>query len=159
MTLLPPHCTHPRRGSSGGRGCHLPSPAGGQGHWGKITQSCPRPRFKSTRQANHGRQATNPIGVFSSPSHLLAPGEKGKGTRRRRAAPGKGGREPARSEEPELRRTTAGVDIYPACAHPCTEPATTTSPPHREHRTATLFSPPPWSLSCDDPATLRRVAL
>jgi hypothetical protein len=90
---------------------------------------------------------------------LLASGEKRKGTRHRRAALGNGGLEPAGSEEPELRRTTAGVDIYPACAHPFTESATTTSPPHREHHTATLFSPPPWSLSYDYPATLRRVAL
>jgi hypothetical protein len=141
MTLYPPRRAHLRRGSSGGRGCHLPSPADGQGHWGQITPSCPWPSFKSTKRANHGRQATNPIGVFSSPSPLLAPGEKRKGTRRRGAAPGKGGREPAGSEEPELRRTTAGVDIYPAYAHPFIEPATTTSPPHREHRTAALFSP------------------
>jgi hypothetical protein len=79
MTLLPPpRHAHPRRGSSGGRGCHLPSPADGQGHHGQITPSCPRPRFKSTRRVNHGRQATNPIGVFSSPWPLLAPGEKRK---------------------------------------------------------------------------------
>jgi hypothetical protein len=77
--------------------------------------------------------------------------------RHRRAAP-RGKREPDGSEKPEL-RMTAVVDIYPACAHLFTKLTTTTSPPHREHRTAALFFPPPWSLSCDAPATSRRVAL
>jgi hypothetical protein len=38
------------------------------------------------------------------------------------------------------------------------KPATTTPPPHREHRPANLSSPPPWSRSCDESATSRRVA-
>jgi hypothetical protein len=47
---------------------------------------------KSARQANHGRQATNPIGVFHFPPSLLAPGWKKEGAcRRRRAASGKEG--------------------------------------------------------------------
>jgi hypothetical protein len=53
---------------------------------------------------------------------------------------------------------TAGVNTYPASVHPFTEPATTTPPPHREHRPATLFSSPPWSPSCDGSATLRHLA-
>jgi hypothetical protein len=40
---------------------------------------------KGARQEDPGRQATNPIGVFSSSSPPLAPGEKGKGTMPRRA--------------------------------------------------------------------------
>jgi hypothetical protein len=40
---------------------------------------------KGVRQANRERQATNPIGVFSSSSPSLEPGEKGKGTTPRRA--------------------------------------------------------------------------
>jgi hypothetical protein len=35
------------------------------------------------------------------------------------------------------------VNTYPASVHPFTKPATTTPPPHREHRPATLFSSPP----------------
>jgi hypothetical protein len=141
MTLLPPHRVHPRRGSSGGHGRHLPSPVNGQGHWGQITPGCPRPRFETApgRRITDARPPT-PLG-FSPLLHLCLRRER-RGRGRCRAAPGKGGREPIESEEPELRRTTAGVDIYPACAHPFTEPATTTPPPHREHRTTTLFSSP-----------------
>jgi hypothetical protein len=110
--------------------------------------SCPRPRFKSPRQANHGRQTTNPIGVFSSPSPLLAPGEKGKGTRRRRAAPGKGG---AGSEEPELRKTTTGVDIYTAenayiTLNIFTTPPSTSSRPRLHRRPTVSTARPIYSL-------------
>jgi hypothetical protein len=105
---------------SGGHRHHLPRPANGQGHWGQITRAARGLASKNPRHANHECQATNPIGVFYSPPSLLAPGEKGKGARRRRAAPGKegaGNEEPgARSREqgPELRKTTAGMDIYTA---------------------------------------------
>jgi hypothetical protein len=78
---------------------------------------------------------------------------------RRRAAPEGGGREPAGDEEPEPRRTTTGVNTYPVCVHLSIEPATTPSPPHREHRPATLISSPPCSSSCDGSATSRRVAV
>jgi hypothetical protein len=54
-------------------------------------------------------------------------------------------REPTGCEEPELRTTTV-VEIYLACTHLLTEPATTTSPPHSEHHTANLSFPPPFVL-------------
>jgi hypothetical protein len=54
---------------------------------------------------------------------------------------------------------TTGVNTYPAYVHLSTEPATTPSPPHREHRPATLISSPLWSSSCVGSATLRRVAV
>jgi hypothetical protein len=57
-------------------------------------------------------------------------------------------RRQGRLHRPEhLRHAT----VYP-------EPATTTPPPHREHRPTTLFSSPPWSLSCDGSVTSRHVA-
>jgi hypothetical protein len=59
---------------------------------------------------------------------------------RRRAAPEGGGREPAGDEEQEPRRTTTGVNTYPAFVHLSTEPATTPSPPHREQPNRPLFS-------------------
>jgi hypothetical protein len=127
-------------------GATCPARRTARGTGGKSPRAARGLASKGARQANRGCQATNPIGVFSTPSPLLAQGEKGKGMplhrtgeRRTRASRERG----AGSEEPELRRTTAGVDVYPACAHPFTEPATTTLPPHREHRTATMFSPPP----------------
>jgi hypothetical protein len=46
---------------------------------------------KGARQAKHGRQATNPFGVFHFPPPLFAPDWKKEGARRRRAAPGKEG--------------------------------------------------------------------
>jgi hypothetical protein len=73
---------------------------------------------KGARQANQGRQDTNPFGVFHSPPSLLAPGWKKEGARRHRVAPGKEG---AGNEEPgarireqglELRRRITGVDNY-----------------------------------------------
>jgi hypothetical protein len=144
--ITPPHRAHPRRGSSGGHKRHQPSPANGQGHWGQITSACPRPRFKRVpgRRIADARPPTQ-LG-FSSLLHLCLRWER-RGRGRRRAAPEERRTRASRGqgagrEEPELRRTTAGVDIYPACTHPFTEPATTTSPPHREHRTATLFSSP-----------------
>jgi hypothetical protein len=51
------------------------------------------------------------------------------------------------------------MDTYLAYVNLFTEPATTTPPPHREHNCVALFFPTPWSLSCDAPATSRRVAM
>jgi hypothetical protein len=59
---------------------------------------------------------------------------------RRRATPEGGGREPAGDEEPKPRRTTTGVNTYPAFVHLSTEPATTPSPPHREQPNRPLYS-------------------
>jgi hypothetical protein len=77
---------------------------------------------KGARQANHGRQATNPFGVFHSPPSLLAPGWKKEGARHRRTAPGKkgaGNEEPgvrSREQGPELRGRITSVDNY--MSHP-----------------------------------------
>jgi hypothetical protein len=46
---------------------------------------------KGARQVWHGRQASNPFGVFHSPPPLLAPDWKKEEARRRRVALGKGG--------------------------------------------------------------------
>jgi hypothetical protein len=71
---------------SGGHGSHLPSPAKRPGALGAIHPGLPAASLqKGARQADRGRQATNPFGVFSSSSPSLAPGEKGKGTTPRRA--------------------------------------------------------------------------
>jgi hypothetical protein len=110
--------------------------------------SCPRPRFKSPKHANHGRQATNPIGVLYSALSLLAQGEKGKGALRRRAAPGKEG---AGSEELELRKTTAGVDIYTAgnayiALNIFTTPPSTPSRPRLHRRPTVSTARPIYSL-------------
>jgi hypothetical protein len=125
---------------------------------------------KGARQVNQGRQATNPFGVFHSPPSLLAPGWKKEGARRRRAAPG---REGTGSEEPGARAGAEGKDHrrrqlhHRECLHrpehhrhttDDPKPATTTPPPHREHRPANLISPPPWSSSCGESVTSRRVA-
>jgi hypothetical protein len=61
---------------------------------------------KGARQANRGRQATNPIGVFSSSSPLFALGEKGKGTTPRRAGERRtrGSRERGAGAEEDNRR-------------------------------------------------------
>jgi hypothetical protein len=61
---------------------------------------------KGARQANRGRQATNPIGVFSSSSPLLALGEKGKGTTPRRA----GGKEDVSQPGTRSRLRGAGAE-------------------------------------------------
>jgi hypothetical protein len=57
----------------------------------------------------------------------------------RRASPEGGGREPAGDEEQEPRRTTTGVNTYPAFVHLSTEPATTPSLPHREQPNRPLY--------------------
>jgi hypothetical protein len=125
----------------GGCGCQLPSPSGRPGDiGGKSPRAACRLASKSRRRTSPGCQATNPIGVFSSPLPLRAPKEMRKEDvpPPRRAG---GEREPAGSEELKL-RTTVVVDIYPACAHLLTEPATTTSSSHSEHHTAALSFPP-----------------
>jgi hypothetical protein len=161
MTLLPPHRAHLRRDRAAATAPPA-QPGERPGALGAIHPGLPVASLqKGARQANRGCQATNPIGVFSSSSPLLAPGEKGKGTTPRRAGGRRTrtswGRGPG-SEEPELRKMTTDVNTYPACVHLFTEPAMTTLPPHREHRPATLFSSPPWSPSCDGSTTSRRVA-
>jgi hypothetical protein len=152
MTLLPPHRAHSRREQAAATGATCPCRRTARGT-GANHPSCPRPRFKSPRLENHGRQATNPIGVFYSPPSLLAPGKKGKGARRHRAAPGKegaGNEEPgARSREqgPELRKTIASVDIYTAgnayiAPNIFATPPTTPSRP-RVHRRPTMSTARP----------------
>jgi hypothetical protein len=117
---------------------------------------------------------------------LLRRAEEGRGhtgtptTRQGRSAPpphraGRGRRRErgAGSEEPGARTGAEGDDRWrehllhrerlhrPEHHRHATDdpkPVTTTPPPHREHRPANLFSPPPWSLSCDESATSRRVA-
>jgi hypothetical protein len=140
---------------------HLPRPANGQGYRGQSTPGYPRPRFKrvSGRRIANAKPPT-PLG-FSPLRHLRLSRER-RERGRRRAAPEEGGREPAGdedpgNEEPELRRTATGVNTYPTYVHLFTEPATTTPPPYREHRPATLMSSPPWSSSCDGSATSRCV--
>jgi hypothetical protein len=118
MTLLP-H-TARIRGENKRRPRDPPAQPGERpGALGAIHPGLPAASLqKSARQANHGRQATNPFGVFHSPPSLLAPGWKKEGARRRRTAPGKegaGNEEPgARSREqgPELRERITGVDNY-----------------------------------------------
>jgi hypothetical protein len=156
MTLFP-H-TARIRGVNERRPREPPDHAGEQpGAQGANHSSSPRPHFKSPRHASHGRQATNPIGVFYSPPSLLASGRKGKGARRRRAAPGKegaGNEEPgARSREqgPELRKTIAGVDIYTAgnayiALNIFTTPLTTPSRPRLHRRPTVSTARPIYSL-------------
>jgi hypothetical protein len=163
MTLLPPHRAHPRCDRAAATGATCPA-------WRTARGTGGNPPRAACGLASKGRQA----GESRTRSHqphwgfLLfvtsaCAGREGEGDdaaprraggRRTRTSWGRG---PGR-EEPELRRTTAGVNTYPACRHLFTEPATTTPPPHHEHRLAILFSSPPWSLSCDGSATSRRVA-
>jgi hypothetical protein len=154
-TLLP--LTARIRGETERRPRVPPAPPGERpGVRGAIQPGLPTASLqKGARQANRERQATNPIGVFSSSSPSFAPRRREEG--RHRAAPEGGGREPAGDEEPGTRRTTTGVNTYPAYVHLSTEPATTTPPPHREHRPATLISSLLWSSSCDESSTSRRV--
>jgi hypothetical protein len=91
----------------------------------------------------------------------------------RRAGRGRSRERGAGSEEPGARTGAAGDDRWREHllhrerlhrpehhrhASDDHKPATTTPPPHREHRPTNLFSTPPWSLSCDESATSRRVA-
>jgi hypothetical protein len=92
----------------------------------------------------------------------------------RRAGRGRSQERGAGGEEPGARTGAAGDDRWhehllhrerlhrPEHHRHATDdpkPATTTPPPHREHRPANLFSSPPWSSSCDGSATSRRVAI
>jgi hypothetical protein len=81
--LNAPHREHLRTGRAAATGSTCPYPANGRGHWGKFVPGCLRPPFKrGARQAWHGRQATNPFGVFHSPP----PCSRRLGERRERAA-------------------------------------------------------------------------
>jgi hypothetical protein len=78
-----------------------------------------------------------------------------RGRKRRPSALGRGA-EPEQEHPRRQGRLHRPEHLRHATVYP--EPATTTPPPHREHRPANLFSPPPWSRSCDESATSRRVA-
>jgi hypothetical protein len=74
---------------------------------------------------------------------------------RRRAAPEGERREPAGDKEQEPRRTTTGVNIYPAFVHLSTEPATTPPLPRSEqHRSHLMSFLPPCALLCFVPTAL-----
>jgi hypothetical protein len=84
-TLLP--LTARIRGETERRPRAPPAPPGERpGVRGAIQPRLPAASLqKGARQVNRERQATNPIGVFSSSSPSFAPGEEGKGTTPRRA--------------------------------------------------------------------------
>jgi hypothetical protein len=84
-TLLP--LTARIRGEAERRPRAPPAPPGERlGVRGAIQPRLPAASLqKGARQANRKRQATNPIGIFSSSSPSFAPGEEGKGTTPRRA--------------------------------------------------------------------------
>jgi hypothetical protein len=88
-TLLP--LTARIRGETERRPRAPPTPPGERpGVRGAIQPRLPAASLqKGARQANRERQATNPIGVFSSSSPSFAPGEEGKGTTPRRAGGGR----------------------------------------------------------------------
>jgi hypothetical protein len=146
MTLLPPTPCAPEAWLERRRGCHLPSQADGQGHWGQITRAARGLASKAPGRRITDAKPPTPLGF--SPLHRLCLRRERRGKERAAAAPGKGG---AGSEEPELRRTTAGVDIYTAenayiTLNIFATPPSTPSRPRLHHRPTVSTARPLYSL-------------
>jgi hypothetical protein len=175
MTLLPPHRAHPRRERAAATGSTCPTRRTARGTGGNPPRAA-RGLASKERQAGESRTPSHqplwgfPLSTASACAGLeegrSAPPPRHVGKRRSRERG-------AGSEEPGARAGAEGEDHRRGQLHhrerlhrpehhrhttDYPEPATTTPPPHREHRPANLISPPPWSLSFDESAMSRRVA-
>jgi hypothetical protein len=174
MTLLPPHRAHPRRERAAATGATCPCrrTARGTGHKSPElpAASLQKPQACESRTPSH-----QPHWGFLLSTVSACAGKEGERSAPppRRAGKGRSRERGAGSEEPGARTGAEEDDrrrghlhhrerlhrpehLRHATDYP--EPDTTTPPPHREHRPANLFSPPPCSLSCDESVTSRRVA-
>jgi hypothetical protein len=179
MTLLSPHRAHPRRDRAAATGATCPGRRTARGTRGKSPELPAASHQKTPGMRITYAKPPTPLGFSTLHSLCLSRGRRGKervaaAPRRERKETGTRSRERgAGSEEPGARAGAEEDDrrrghlhhwerlhrpehLRHATNYP--ESATTTLPPHCEHRPANLFSPPPWSLSCDGSTTSRCVA-
>jgi hypothetical protein len=175
ITLLPPHRAHPRRERAAATGSTCPARRMARGTRGNPPKAAHDLASKG-RQAGESRTPSHqplwgfPLSTVSACAGL----EEGRSAPPpRRAGKGRSWERGTGSEEPGARAGAEGKDHrrrqlhHRECLHrpehhrhttDDPKPATTTPPPHREHRPANLISPPPWSSSCGESVTSRRVA-
>jgi hypothetical protein len=164
--ITPPHRAHLRRDRAAATGATCSGRRTARGTGGKSPElpaaSLQKPQACESRTPSHQPHWGFLLSIASACDRRE--GER-SAARRGREEPGVRSRERgAGAEEDDRRRghlhrrerLHRPEHLRHATVYP--EPTTTTPPPHREHRPANLFSPPPWSLSCDESATSRRVA-
>jgi hypothetical protein len=173
MTLLPPHRVHTRRERPAATRSTCPSRRTARGTGGNPPRAA-RGLASKERQAGESRTPSHqPLWGFPLSTASAGLEEGRSALSPRRAGKRRSQERGAGSEEPGARAGAEGEDHQRGQLHhrerlhrpehhrhatDYPEPATTTPPPHRKHRPANLISPTPWSLSCDESATSRRVA-